>query len=217
MTPPPDLERPSAPPPPTLPEALRLIYIVDAEQARAWRTLDAALGAGVTTLWLRAPEASGADLYRLGRDLQQRTRAAGAALLVGDRADVALALGAEGVQLGHRSPPAARVRPWFPGWVGVSCHSEGDLRRAEEAGADFAVLSPVYGVPDKGAPLGAPLFARYRATVRLPVVALGGIEPSNVAEVRAAGAAGVAVIRALREAADPAEAARALRGSVTPA
>lgn len=203
------------PPAPRLLDALRLIYIVDGERARAWRTLEPLLGAGVSAVWLREPEATGADLFRLGRDLLQRTRAAGAALLVGDRADVALALGAEGVHLGHRSPPAARVRPWFPGWIGVSCHSEGELQRAQEAGADYAVLSPVYGVPEKGTPLGPALFGRYRASVRLPVVALGGVEPANVAEVLAAGAAGVAAIRALRDAPDPAGAARRLLGPMT--
>jgi thiamine-phosphate diphosphorylase len=206
-----------SPPVPRLADALRLVYIVNEDQSRDWRRLDAVLDGGVTALWLRAPEASGAVLYRLGKDLVGRCRSHGAALLVGDRGDVALSLGADGVQLGHRSPPAHRVRPWYSGWVGVSCHSEGDLQRAEEAGADYAVLSPVYGVPSKGSPLGAPLFGRWRASVRLPVVALGGIDATNAGEVRGAGADGVAVIRALREAVEPVETARALRAAMTAA
>lgn len=200
------------PPIPVLADALRLIYVLDLERSRDWRHLEAALDGGVTSLWLRAPGATGAELYRVGKDLLQRARPRGVGLIVGDRADVALALGAEGVQLGHRSPPASRVRPWFPGWLGASCHSEGELRRAQEAGADYVVLSPVYGVPEKGAPLGPALFQRLRLTVTLPVVALGGIEADNAAEVRSAGAAGLAVIRALSRASDPAAAAQALRG-----
>lgn len=196
---------------PTLAEALRLIYVVDVERSRDWRHLEAALDGGVTALWLRAPDATGAELYRVGKDLLQRARPRGVGLIVGDRADVAMALGAEGVQLGHRSPPAGRVRPWFPGWLGASCHSESELRRAQEAGADYAVLSPVYGVPEKGAPLGPALFERLRLTVTLPVVGLGGVETDNVAAVSAAGAAGVAVIRALSRAEDPAAAAQSLR------
>lgn len=202
-------------PTPLLADALRLVYVVGRDQARDWRRLDAVLEGGATALWLREPEASGAELYRLGKDLVGRCRERGAALLLGDRADVALALGADGVQLGHRSPPAHRVRPWYAGWLGVSCHSEGELKRAEEAKADYAVLSPVYGVPSKGSPLGPALFGRLRVGVRLPVVGLGGIEPGNAGEVRRAGADGVAVIRALREAADPAGAARALRAAMT--
>jgi thiamine-phosphate pyrophosphorylase len=191
--------------------ALHLVFIVDAQTAGRGDHLDAAFGGGVSAVWLREPGASGDVLYRAARDLAVRCRSHGAALIVGDRADVALAAGAHGVQIGHRSPPAKHVRPWFPGWLGVSCHGAGDLERAAQAGADYAVLSPVYGVPEKGTPLGTEKFAAFlRESADLPVVALGGIETSNVDAVRATGAAGIAVIRALRDAADPVEVARAL-------
>lgn len=199
-----------------LAEALRLIYIVDREGARDWHRLDSVLAAGATCLWLRAPGATGAELYRAARDLVWRTHERGASVLIGDRADVALAVGADGVQLGFRSPPARKVRAWFPGWIGVSCHSEAELRSAERASADFAVLSPLFGVPAKGGPLGTALFKRLTEAVELPVVALGGIEAENAAEAREAGAAGVAVIRALRDAEDPEEAGRQLGGAMTP-
>lgn len=193
-------------------DALRLIFIVDDETSRDGDRVDAALGGGVTAVWLRDPGLSGAGLYRRARDLGERCRAHEAALVIGDRADVALAVEAQGVQLGHRSPPARRVRPFFPGWLGVSCHTAGDLERAAALPADFAVLSPVFGVPEKGPPLGLARFAALAEGVGdLPVVALGGIDGSNAADARAAGAAGVAVIRALRDATDPAaEAARLL-------
>ena len=115
------------------------------------------------------------------------------------------------------APPAHRVRPWFPGWLGVSCHSESDLQRAQQAKADYAVLSPIYGVPEKGTPLGPLLFGRWRATTTLPVVGLGGIDASNVTEVRAAGADGVAVIRALKDALDVEVTARHLSAAMTQA
>lgn len=197
----------------TLREALRLIYIVDPEGAADGDRLDAVLGGGATALWLRAPDRPGADLYRIGRTLKQRCVDHGAALLVGDRADVALAVEADGVQLGHRSPPADRIRPFFPGWLGVSCHGADDLQRAEGARADFAVLSPLFGVPAKGPPLGPEAFALLVSGTELPIVALGGIETANVGEARVVGAAGVAVIRALRDAADPASDARRLRAA----
>lgn len=201
---------------PAIEEALRLVYIVNRENARDWQRIEPMLTGGVTCVWLRAPDATGAQLYRTARDLAWRCKDRGAALVVGDRADVALAAGADGVQLGFRSPPARKVRPWFDGWIGVSCHSESELRQAERAGADYAVLSPVFGVPSKGAPLGTALFERLRATVDLPVLGLGGIEESNADEVRAAGADGVAVIRALRDAPAAVDAARVLSGAMTP-
>ena len=202
--------------PRSLRDALRLVYIVDREAARDWHRLDTVLAAGATCLWLRAPGSTGAELYRAARDLVWRTHERGAAVIIGDRADVALAVGADGVQLGFRSPPARKVRPWFNGWIGVSCHSESELRSAERAGADYAVLSPLFGVPAKGGPLGTALFQRLTASVDLPVVALGGIDAGNAAEAREAGAAGVAVIRALRDASDPEEAGRRLGGAMTP-
>ncbi|MDJ0973724.1 MAG: thiamine phosphate synthase [Planctomycetota bacterium] len=198
---------------PSLPDALRLVYIVDADAAGDWRRLDGAVTGGITAVWLRAPGSTGADLYGMAKELVRRCHPHGVAVIVGDRADVALAAGADAVQLGFRSPPARRVRPWFPGWIGVSCHSADELGSATRAGADYAVLSPVFGVPDKGAPLGPALFEKLCADAALPVVALGGIEVETIDELEGSGAAGVAVIRALRDAADPAETARRLRRS----
>jgi thiamine-phosphate pyrophosphorylase len=190
---------------------LRLVYIVDGAAAADAGRLDAALTGGATALWLRAPRLDGATLYRVARDLRRRTRDHDAALIVGDRADVALAAEADAVQLGFRSPPLRRVRPWFPRAIGVSCHTARDLERAALGGADHVVLSPVFGVPEKGEPLGLPQFARWVGGCPLPVVGLGGITGAEAPHVLAAGAVGVAVIRALRDAADPAAAARALR------
>lgn len=199
-----------------LPDALRLVYIVDREAARDWQRLDAVLDAGASCVWLRSPRSTGAELYRTARDLVWRAHERGAAVVIGDRADVALASGADGVQLGFRSPPARKIRPWFPGWLGVSCHSEAELLKATRAGADYVVLSPLFGVPTKGGPIGTALFERLAAGVDVPVVALGGIDATNAGQARDAGASGVAVIRALRDAQDPAAAARMLCGSVTP-
>ncbi len=193
---------------------LRLIWIVDGDSADDAGRLDVALANGVTALWLRAPQMDGATLYRCARDLRRRTNDYGAALVIGDRADVALAVGAEAVQLGFRSPPLHRIRPWYPGPIGVSCHTTRDLERAAMGGANYAVLSPVFGVPEKGEPLGIPQFRRAVLESAVPVVGLGGIGPDEAPLVREAGAAGVAVIRALRDAPDIATSARALAGEI---
>ena len=197
-----------------LARALHVVHIVGIEAATRWKHLDIVLSCGVSALWLRQPGATGAELYRAARDLLPRCTAYGAALVIGDRADVAQAVGTPFVQLGVRSPPARRVAPWFAGNVGVSCHSERELRRAAEAGASYAVLSPVFGVPAKGVPLGVERFRRMVAEAPLPVVALGGIDSSNVDAVRTTAAAGVAVIRALRDADDPGTIARQLAAGV---
>jgi thiamine-phosphate pyrophosphorylase len=201
--------------PSPFPAALRLVYVLDREMAADADRLEAACKGGVTAVWLRDPQAGGRDLYDAAGSLLLRCRRLGAALIVGDRVDVAMAVAADGVQIGHRGVPPRVVRPWYRGWLGVSCHTKQDLENAESSGADHVVLSPVFGVPMKGEPLGVSRLHELASQMTVPVVALGGIDTSNVASVRAAGAYGVGVIRAIRDAADPEAAARALSGPVT--
>lgn len=190
--------------------SLRLLYIVDASRSTDTPRLDAVLEGGATGLWLRDPALDGAALYRLGMLLRERTRVWGRMLLIADRADVALAVQADGVQLGRRAPPPQSVRGFYRGRLGVSCHDATELAAARAAGADHVVLAPVFAVPGKGEPLGLAALAMLTADAGLPLVALGGVEPANCASVFAAGVAGVAAIRALAEAPDPGAAARAM-------
>jgi thiamine-phosphate diphosphorylase len=201
--------------PSPFPAALSLVVVADVADATDAARMDALLSNGVTCVWLRDPQANGRMLYDAAGGLLLRCRRLGAALLVGDRADVAAAVGADGVQVGHRAPPPRAVRASYRGWLGVSCHDGAESAAAEEAGADHVVVSPVFGVPRKGRPLGLEGLAALLRVTSLPVVALGGIGPANVGDVRRAGVAGVAAIRSLRDAEDPAEAARALSATVT--
>jgi thiamine-phosphate pyrophosphorylase len=133
-----------------------------------------------------------------------------ARLFVNDRLDVALAVGAAGVQLGAGSldpEDARRLEPRW--WIGKSVHGLGEAAAARAGGADYLLVGPLYRTathPDRE-PLG---LARLGAIVALglPVIAIGGVTPARVGEVRRAGAYGVAAIRALWDAADPADAAR---------
>lgn len=110
--------------------------------------------------------------------------ATGARVLVNDRLDVALAAGAHGVHLRSQAPPPQRLKPLTPpGFlIAVSCHSVEEVRRAEAEGADFTVLSPIFAKPNYAPPLGLAALAQARATVRIPVFALGGISRANAHE-----------------------------------
>lgn len=124
-------------------------------------------------------------------------------MLVNDRLDVALAAGADGVHLRVSSLPAAHVRAAAINsgvedfLIGVSTHSIVEAKAAEAGGADFIVCGPVYETASKrayGAPLGLARLAEICQMVRLPVLALGGINAMNFHEPLQRGAAGIAAI-----------------------
>ncbi|GIW41721.1 MAG: putative thiamine-phosphate synthase [Candidatus Binatia bacterium] len=177
----------------------------------------AALRGGVDAVQLREKDLDGGELFELARRLLEECRARGALLFVNDRIDVALAVGADGIHLPARSFPVPEARRLVgpERWIGISTHSESEVRAAARDGADFAVLGPVYPTPGKGPPLGTePLRLACRDS-GIPVLAIGGILPSRVSEVLAAGARGVAVIGAVLDRDDPERAASELRKALS--
>jgi thiamine-phosphate pyrophosphorylase len=197
------------------------IYLVTDRTATGDRTLldavRAALAGGVGAVQLREPALSTRDLLALAEALRVATARAGAALLINDRVDVALACGADGVHLPSHGMTVREARALLgpAALIGVSTHAPGGVAAAAAAGADFAVVGPVFDTPSKrayGAPLGLQALAAARAAApRLPLFAIGGVDASNAASVRRHGADGIAVIRAVLAAANPTAAARALR------
>jgi thiamine-phosphate pyrophosphorylase len=171
---------------------------------RVARALESA-PAGRVAVQLRHKGASAQALYDAGLALRGITRKASAPLIINDRADVALALDADGVHLPEAGLSTALARSLMGAQrlVGRSCHDAAGLARAEREGADYVTLAPVLAVPGKGAPLGLEGFARLCASVALPVYALGGISDAHVAPLRAVGARGVAVIRYVLSAEEP--------------
>jgi thiamine-phosphate pyrophosphorylase len=190
-----------------------MLVVAVADVAARRDAIAAAVAAGIDAVQLRDARAGGGALLEAARTLRDLTRGAGAMLLVNDRIDVALAAEADGVHLPAASFPiaAARALAGARAWIGRSTHSPEEAARAAADGADYVVLGPIYATPSKaaaGAPLGVTAVAATRIAV--PLVAIGGVTPERVAELRRAGAAGVAVVRAVLDAPDPAAAARAL-------
>jgi thiamine-phosphate pyrophosphorylase len=197
-------------------DELRLTLVTDRHQTGG-RDLVSVVGeclaAGLPALHLREKDLPVPELLVLGRSLRRLTDETGATLVINDRVDVALAIGAGAVQRTHASLPVADIRAVADKRlrVGASVHS---LQEAEEAaadGADWVVFGPIYDTPSKrpyGAPQGLDALARVARAVSVPVIAIGGISPPRVGEVRAAGAAGVAVISAILAAPSPADVTR---------
>jgi thiamine-phosphate pyrophosphorylase len=158
---------------------------------------------------LREKDLCARELLLLGSAVLEVCRARGVPLLVNERVDVALALGADGVHLGAGALPAREVRRiWPQARIGVSCHSSEELVERSD-GADFAAWGPVFATPSKaqfGPPLGSRGLAEARA-MGVPLVALGGINSTNAGGLSALGFSGIACIRAVFSAQDPAAAA----------
>ena len=160
------------------------------------------LGAGLKAVQLREKDLAARDLLAVATSLRESTRVHGARLLVNDRADVALACGADGVQRTHDSLPVGALRAISPPpfLIGASVHSVAQAREAEAEGADFLVFGPVHDTPSKrgyGPPQGLSALSLVTAAVDKPVLAVGGVTPERVAAILGAGAAGVAVISAI--------------------
>jgi thiamine-phosphate pyrophosphorylase len=172
--------------------------------------IDAAIAGGVDVLHLRDHAARAADLLQRGRQLRERFGQR-VALVVNDRLDVALALGADGAQLTQRSLPVADARRIAGGMpLGASVHS---VEEAEAArGVDWLLVGTVF--PSATHPGGATIgLEGVRAIVQTgiaPVVAIGGVNSTNAAAARTAGAYGIAVISAVLSASSPRAAAEGL-------
>ena len=163
-------------------------------------------------LHVRAPRSPGAFLARSAARFVSLATPPEASVIVNGRPDVAMAVGAQGVQLARRDLTVADARTVFPrGWIGCSVHSLDESRSAADDGADFLLLGSVFETPSHPGfpPLGLGVLERV-AALGLPVIAIGGVTPANSGAVRDAGAWGVAAIRALWSAADPYAAAMAL-------
>jgi thiamine-phosphate pyrophosphorylase len=200
----------------------RLYLVTDAGLSRgrpAAQIVRAALEGGVTVVQYRQKAGTTRAMVEEARELCALCRAAGASFIVNDRVDVALAVDADGAHVGQDDMPAALARRLLGAGriLGVSASSPEEARRAEADGADYIGASPVFTTPTKmDAPpaMGVEGLRRLAAAVRIPVVAIGGINAGNAAAMVEAGAAGVAVVSAIVAAEDVRRAARAIRRAV---
>jgi thiamine-phosphate pyrophosphorylase len=161
-----------------------------------------AAAGGLRTVQVRERDLATRELLALAQELYATMRAQGGRVMINDRVDLVLALGADGVHLRADSLPVAAARRLLgpDRLIGVSAHSPDEVVRAALEGADFAVLGPIYETPSKreyGPPLGLRPLEEAVRRCRLPVFAIGGVTVGRAAEVRRAGAHGAAVVSAI--------------------
>ncbi len=198
--------------------ALRLHLVTDAALCGprgVEAVVAAAVRGGATCVQLREKQLDTRSFVERARALKALLAPLGAPLIINDRLDVALAVGADGVHVGQSDLPPEDVRRLMPhALIGLSVENPEQVRAAADMPVDYLGVSPVFSTPSKldTAPaLGLEGLRAMRALTDLPLIAIGGIDLNNAAQVLAAGADGLAVVRALCAAPDPAAAAQALR------
>jgi thiamine-phosphate pyrophosphorylase len=178
-----------------------LYAILDPEQTKGRSpesVLRELLEGSVTILQLRVKTIAPREFFELAQRVRSETRAHGCRLIVNDRVDIALACDADGVHLGQEDLPLASGRKLMGSKiVGISTHDLQQAQEAERNGADYIGFGPMFSTTTKATGYGArgvEMLRQIRAAVKLPIVAIGGINEQNVREVWQAGADSVAII-----------------------
>jgi thiamine-phosphate pyrophosphorylase len=179
-----------------------------------------ALKGGADVIQLRDKTMGGRGLMRQAREIRNFTKEAGKLFIVNDRLDIALACGADGVHLGQEDMALEDARAIVPESfiIGLTVHDVREAIEAESGGAAYIGLSPIFQTgskADAGAACGVGMISAVKNAISIPVVAIGGIGPSNAREVLEAGADGLAVISAVVGQQDIAGAARRLRAIIS--
>lgn len=215
---------------PALPNSPFLCVVTDDELSadRIVAVVESACAAGRIVVQLRARNRSGRDLFELAERLRQATAVNCSRFVVNDRLDIALAVGADGVHLPASGIPARVARTLLDRRagstdrlrIGLSVHSADEIY-ANAAYVDYFQFGPVFATPSKlayGPPQGVAALAEAvgaATDAQRPLVAVGGIDATNVSTPIGAGAAGVAVIRAVMRASDPGVATQMLLEAIT--
>lgn len=181
--------------------------------------VEAAVRGGVTAVQLREKDACTRDFVQLGRALKQLLAPTQVPLIVNDRVDVALAIGADGIHIGQRDMDYETARRLLgpDAIVGLSVETVEQAGAAESLDADYLGVGPIFPTATKtdAAPaLGLEGLAQVRALSHHAIVAIGGIGLGNVQRTIQSGADGVAIVSAICAAGDPERAARELRQSI---
>ena len=177
-------------------------------------SVESALRGGTTVIQLREKDCSSREFYELGLRVKKITERYNAPLIINDRVDIALAVGAAGVHVGQGDLPCKVVREIVgPDMiVGVSAATLDEAVRAEQDGADYLGVGAMYATATKTdtRPVSMEELLKIRAAVKIPIVVIGGINKQTLGNFKGTGVNGLAVVSAIVAQPDPEAAAREL-------
>ena len=191
-------------------DKLSLVLITDRSLCKLsfFDTVRLALKGGVRTVQLREKGLTTQKLYSLANELRGITLDFEANLIINDRVDIALAVEADGIHLGWQSLPFSTVRRLLGAekLIGVSTHNRKEALQAQDFGADYITFGPIYNTPSKAGllePTGPSEIQNLKREIKIPIIALGGINEDNAGNVLDNRADGVAVISSIMNADNP--------------
>jgi len=198
------------------------VYPVTCEELSEGRTnlevLEAVIQGGSKIIQLREKEYPKRDLYNLALKFRRITARAGVLLMINDYVDIALAVEADGVHLGQEDLPVQVARKLAPELlIGASTHSLEQALQAEEDGADYINIGPIFSTTTKegvGRSLGPEAISEISPQIKVPFTVMGGINEENIDQVLAQGARRVAMVSAITRAADIAKKVRSLQDKI---
>lgn len=201
-----------------------LIYLVTdpvLHKLPFYEALDKALLGGVTLVQLREKQLSTREFVIRAEKVKEICKRYGVPLIINDRVDICMAVDADGVHLGKDDIPLETARRilGLKKIIGVSVHSPSEARIAEEQGADYVAVSPVFYTSTKAdieRPLGLEGLGAIAEAVSIPVIGIGGINLENASSVLDSGAAGVAIVSYIFNSTDPEKAVKELYESLRP-
>lgn len=175
-----------------------------------------AVNGGVSCVQLREKKCSTLEFIEHALHLKGFLNRHNIRLIINDRLDVAIAVGADGVHLGQKDMPFHMAKKIVKNTmiIGISAECLDDAVQAEKEGADYIGLGPIYATAtktDTGKPLGLKGFNEIRKKIKIPIVAIGGLNHTNAASVIKSGADGIAVVSAIVSADNPEKSARELK------
>ncbi len=180
-----------------------------------FQAVESALRGGVTLVQLREKQISSRDFYQIALALKGLTVKYKVPLLINDRLDIALAVDADGIHIGQEDLPIQAARNFLGPQkiIGYSVSSVDEAIYGEKNGADYLGAGPVYVTTTKNVavePLGVEGLRGIKESVSIPVVGIGGVNLSNVSEVKKSGADGVAIVSGILGSFDPDRTSRKL-------
>ncbi len=199
------------------------LYVIIDKQAVKGRDLvyavKEAVAGGADVIQLRDKGSDAADVVEAGLAMRKAIDRDQALFIVNDSPDIAIAVDADGVHLGQEDMPAIGARSILGKGkiIGLSTHSLEQAAAAQNSGADYIGVGPIFTTPTKPGykAVGLELIIKVNKIKGLPFVAIGGIDESNIDEVIAAGASRIAVVRAVCGAEDIRGSAKRLKDKLT--